>query len=832
MKHRFTNALSLAMIVAMLFTSVGLADQFNADADALALASPHANFVSATQNGGTTVVYDFSAYVKETGNSTDNVFPGTVAVAISRSGLWLDASSGLPASFSFTSYDSAQAGTVRITVACGTEGTAQTMKVRLNPGTSTSGDDLNVDYIDLTYVITAGPDDSSCAPANTPPSVSVTGVADGATYNKGSVPAAACSVTDAQDGPSTFAATLSAITGPYASDGIGSQTASCSYTDNGGLTASASATYSIVDASAPGISYVLDAADPDGSNGWYKSDVSLTWTVTENESPNSLLKTGCVDQDIAVDQLDTTYSCSASSAGGSAGPVTVSFKRDATAPTISGSASPAANGAGWNNTNVAVAFTCNDNLSSVASCGPNVTVSSEGAGQSVTGNAVDNAGNSASATVSNINIDKTKPTISAAVSAGTVGLNGWYVGDVTVHFTCSDSGSGIPVDACPADQVLSTEGAAVASTTMTVTDAAGNTSALSNVVTVKIDKTAPSATLAVTAGTIGANGWYTSDVTVSTSGSDSVSGPVTCTANQFQTDETSGNAFNGSCTNDAGLSTNAAPLTVKLDKTGPSASLAALGTLGSNGWFTSDVTIQTTGADSISNPTTCAAAQFQTTDTASATFNGSCTNDAGLSTNATALTIKRDATAPTAISFVGGPTAGGSYYFGSVPAAPICNADGALSGLASCVVTGYETTVGNKTMTATATDNAGNVGTANQSYTVLAWTVNGFYAPVDRGIHNLIKGGATVPLKFEVFAGPTELTATSIITTFVTLIACVAGPTDDIEQLATGATSLRYDTTGGQFIWNWQTPRSAGTCYRVTVKTADGTSISADFKTK
>ena len=67
--------------------------------------------------------------------------------------------------------------------------------------------------------------------------------------------------------------------------------------------------------------------------------------------------------------------------------------------------------------------------------------------------------------------------------------------------------------------------------------------------TVKLDKSGPSALLAVTDGTAGANGWYTSNVTVDTSGSDTISGPVTCTPNQSQTSETSGHVFNGSCTN-------------------------------------------------------------------------------------------------------------------------------------------------------------------------------------------------------------------------------------------------------------------------------------------
>ena len=72
-----------------------------------------------------------------------------------------------------------------------------------------------------------------------------------------------------------------------------------------------------------------------GANGWYTSDVGLTWTVSEPESPGTLVKTGCVDQSITSDQSAASYSCSASSSGGNAGPVTVAIKRDATAPSLS-----------------------------------------------------------------------------------------------------------------------------------------------------------------------------------------------------------------------------------------------------------------------------------------------------------------------------------------------------------------------------------------------------------------------------------------------------------------------------------------------------------------
>ncbi len=81
-------------------------------------------------------------------------------------------------------------------------------------------------------------------------------------------------------------------------------------------------------------------------------------------------------------------------------------------------------------------------------------------------------------------------------------------------------------------------------------------------------------------------------------------------------DRHAGTVFNGSCTNGAGLTTNATPLTVKLDKTGPSAALAVTaGTPGAHGWYTTDVTVSTNGADDISGPVTCTADQHQTAET-------------------------------------------------------------------------------------------------------------------------------------------------------------------------------------------------------------------------
>jgi hypothetical protein len=56
--------------------------------------------------------------------------------------------------------------------------------------------------------------------------------------------------------------------------------------------------------------------------------------------------------------------------------------------------------------------------------------------------------------------------------------------------------------------------------------------------------------------------------------------------------------------------------------------------------------------------------------------------------------------------------------------------------------------------------------------------------------------------------------------------------TDQIEIPTTGGTTFRYDTTGGQFIQNWATPKKPGTCYSVTMTTADGSKTTANFLLK
>ena len=83
------------------------------------------------------------------------------------------------------------------------------------------------------------------------------------------------------------------------------------------------------DTTRPDVRAVLNPAAPDGANGFYRSDVGVTWQVSDGES--SVTTSGCGPTTINADTPGTTLTCTATSGGGVA-TRSVSLKRDATAP--------------------------------------------------------------------------------------------------------------------------------------------------------------------------------------------------------------------------------------------------------------------------------------------------------------------------------------------------------------------------------------------------------------------------------------------------------------------------------------------------------------------
>jgi hypothetical protein len=131
-----------------------------------------------------------------------------------------------------------------------------------------------------------------------------------------------------------------------------------------------------------------------GDSGWYTTNAHLSWSVTDAQSTAS--QTGCDAVDVTADQQATSYTCTATSTGGTASE-TVSIKRDATAPVVS--VTGVSNGATYTVGSVPTAgCDTQDSTSGVATA---ATLSSTGgpfgAVTKTCSGARDNAGNTASA---------------------------------------------------------------------------------------------------------------------------------------------------------------------------------------------------------------------------------------------------------------------------------------------------------------------------------------------------------------------------------------------------------------------------------------------------
>jgi len=181
-----------------------------------------------------------------------------------------------------------------------------------------------------------------------------------------------------------------------------------------------------------------------GSNGWYTTNVGVTWAVTDAESTVSNT-TGCDASSVTQDTNGISFTCTATSAGGTASQ-TVTVKRDATAPVITPTVVGTLGLGGWYTSDVNVSWTTADANSGVAttsaSCAA-TTTALDNAGTTYSCTATNGAGLSATQSVI-AKRDATKPLI------GYTGNLGAYTVDQTVAITCaaSDAMSGLASTTC------------------------------------------------------------------------------------------------------------------------------------------------------------------------------------------------------------------------------------------------------------------------------------------------------------------------------------------------------------------------------------------------
>ena len=264
-------------------------------------------------------------------------------------------------------------------------------------------------------------------------------------------------------------------------DGVG-QVISGTAVDRAGNTASASVTLN-VDTAPPIIKAKVDP--PPNAAGWNWTDVTVSFDCSDATSGIASCSPPVGVGNEGANQWTTG---TATDKAGHSTTVSVVVNLDKTAPTIATQLSGSPHAAGWHSRAVNVRFECADALSGIESCPEPVSVG-DGAGQVVSGTAVDRAGNAAEASET-LNVDTAPPTITAQVDPPP-NAAGWNRSDVTVSFECSDATSG--VTSCPEPVQVTSEGGGhvVAGT---VTDRGGHGSRTS--VTVNLDKTPPDMTVA------------------------------------------------------------------------------------------------------------------------------------------------------------------------------------------------------------------------------------------------------------------------------------------------------------------------------------------------
>ncbi|MGA5299891.1 Neogenin [Nucisporomicrobium flavum] len=484
-------------------------------------------------------------------------------------------------------------------------------------------------------------------------------------------------------------------------DGAG-QTVIGTAVDKAGNTATASVVVS-VDRTTPAVTAaVLGEANADG---WYRTAPTVHFTCTDATSGIA----GCPADATVADGTGKIVMGTAADRAGNTATTSVTVSVDQTAPAITATLVDEPNADGWFNSAPTVHFTCTDEGSGIAECPADATVTTEGAGQVVSGTATDKAGNTATATVT-VNVDLVSPELTATVD-GTKNAAGWYRSAPTVRYTCTDTGSGL--GSCPADATVTTDGADI-SVPGSAADKAGNTS--TSTTTLSVDLTAPVVTASLV-GAANANGWFTTAPTVHFTCTDTGSGIADCPADATVTTTGGGQVVSGTATDKAG-NTATATVTVDVDLVSPELTATVDGTKNAAGWYRGAPTVRYTCTDTGSGVASCPADATVAGEGAGISVPGAAGDKAGNTTSRT-TTVNVDKTAP--VVTVVGATNGAKYGADAAPAVS-CRTTDALSGVVTEAKATDTTDNGVHTVVcAGATDKAGNAAAqVGITYTVEA----------------------------------------------------------------------------------------------------------------
>jgi hypothetical protein len=238
-----------------------------------------------------------------------------------------------------------------------------------------------------------------------------------------------------------------------------------------------------IDKTAPTIAYTISPAA--NSAGWRNQDTTVAFTCSDTLAGVASCPASVT---VAADGAGHSVIGAAADNAGNTASVTATIDLDKTAPAITATIIGAKNAAGWYNSAPTIHYTCADTLSGIATCPADHAVTSDGANQTITATAIDNAGNTTDA-VTSINVDRTPPAVNilGATNGGTYAINQ----TPTVSCTTTDITAGV---ATPATLSTSRTVTGVYTASCSgATDIAGNT-APAKTITYTISATADTLT--------------------------------------------------------------------------------------------------------------------------------------------------------------------------------------------------------------------------------------------------------------------------------------------------------------------------------------------------